>query len=491
MDNTTKTAAQMRSLDQLTLAAGQLGHDIVSIAGFLDTLEESARHQVEALGQVTRHKQGLATTNASVAASAGRVRENAATMRERVEASLEFMRSTATRTERIATWVQSLEDKMQDISRTLETVEQRTEEIASISTQVNMLAINAKIESARAGTAGLGFSVVAEAINGLSQQTAQAASGIDASLGQLVQAVSGLTEEAHEIGADAGRTLEDVRQTDTMMGQVADSVRSTHEGSEEIALRTADAQQALDTFDPAFAQVTGAIERTGSQVHEARERTHALIDRSESILQGAVLSGGGAADQFLIDAVQKDAAQIGALLEEAVDRGEITMEALFSSEYTPVPGSNPQQVMAPFTKLTDRLFPPIQERALQLDPRIVFCAAVDRRGYLPTHNRKFSARPSADPDWNAANCRNRRIFDDRVGLKSGRSSAPFLLQVYRRDMGGGVFKMMNDLSAPILVKGRHWGGLRLAFTTEAAKKTAARPDGTAAAVADTRLRRAG
>jgi methyl-accepting chemotaxis protein len=30
-------------------------------------------------------------------------------------------------------------------------------------------------------------------------------------------------------------------------------------------------------------------------------------------------------------------------------------------------------------------------------------------------------------------------------------------------MGGGTFVMMKDLSAPILVNGRHWGGLRLAY----------------------------
>lgn len=119
--------------------------------------------------------------------------------------------------------------------------------------------------------------------------------------------------------------------------------------------------------------------------------------------------------------------------------------------------------MAPFTALTDRLLPDVQEPALELDPRIVFCAAVDRNGYLPTHNLKYSHPQGDDPVWNAANCRNRRIFDDRVGLRAGQSKDPFLIQVYRRDMGGGNFALMKDLSAPISVRGRHWGGLRLAY----------------------------
>jgi methyl-accepting chemotaxis protein len=205
------------------------------------------------------------------------------------------------------------------------------------------------------------------------------------------------------------------------------------------------------------------VEDGASAVREARRGAEGLVDRGERILQRLAGAGASSRDDAFIARVQADAATIGALFEQALAAGEITMEALFSRDYRPIPGSDPVQVMALFTALTDRLLPPVQEAALDFDPKVVFCAAVDRNGYLPTHNRKFSQPQGEDPVWNAANCRNRRIFDDRVGLKAGRSSAPFLLQVYRRDMGGGNFRMMKDLSAPIRVKGRHWGGLRLAY----------------------------
>jgi methyl-accepting chemotaxis protein len=91
---------------------------------------------------------------------------------------------------------------------------------------------------------------------------------------------------------------------------------------------------------------------------------------------------------------------------------------------------------------------------------------VDRNGYLPTHNLKFSKPQGRNPEWNAAHCRNRRIFNDRTGLAAGRNEKPFLLQSYRRDMGAGRHVLMKDLSVPILVKGRHWGGLRLGYLFE-------------------------
>jgi len=103
---------------------------------------------------------------------------------------------------------------------------------------------------------------------------------------------------------------------------------------------------------------------------------------------------------------------------------------------------------------------------LDFDPRVVFCVAVDRNGYLPVHNPQFSQPQGRDPDWNNAHCRNRRIFDDATGLDAARNTESFLLQSYRRNMGGGQYVMMKDSSAPIMVRGKHWGALRVGYRLE-------------------------
>ncbi|MES1161798.1 MAG: chemotaxis protein, partial [Rhizobacter sp.] len=137
---------------------------------------------------------------------------------------------------------------------------------------------------------------------------------------------------------------------------------------------------------------------------------------------------------------------------------------LFDERYTPIAGTQPQQHLTRFNALTDRVLPPIQEKALTALPNVVFCIATDRNGYIPTHNKKYchEQRPG-DVVWNTAHSRWRRIFNDRTGLASARNRRPFLLQTYRRDMGGGQFVMLKEASAPIMVQGRHWGGLRLAY----------------------------
>ncbi len=106
----------------------------------------------------------------------------------------------------------------------------------------------------------------------------------------------------------------------------------------------------------------------------------------------------------------------------------------------------------------------MQERLKVSDRSIVFCCAVDRNGYLPVHNREYSQPQRAnDPIWNAAHSRNRRIFDDRAGLTCARSTQPYHIHTYHRDMGGGETHMLKEYVAPITVRGRHWGGFRCAY----------------------------
>jgi methyl-accepting chemotaxis protein len=92
------------------------------------------------------------------------------------------------------------------------------------------------------------------------------------------------------------------------------------------------------------------------------------------------------------------------------------------------------------------------------------CCAVDRNDYLPVHNKVYSQpqRPG-DSAWDTANCRNRRIFDDRAGLCAARNSRRYLIQSYPREMGNGVITMMREIDAPIRMCGRHWGAFRTTY----------------------------
>jgi methyl-accepting chemotaxis protein len=171
-----------------------------------------------------------------------------------------------------------------------------------------------------------------------------------------------------------------------------------------------------------------------------------------------------AENKEFVDRAVEAAAKISVTLDEAIRTGKLTSDALFDTDYQPVAGTNPQQFRTRALDALEALLPPIQEPVLAIDKRMTFCAAVDRNAYLPVHNTIYSKpqRPD-DVAWNLANCRNRRIFDDRAGLSAARNTRPYLIQSYPRDMGNGVVVMMREIDAPIRVGGKHWGGFRTAY----------------------------
>ncbi len=451
------------NLDRLSDEASRLGHDVVEIAGNLDTAAAQSRAQLDQLKQARTAADALGRATAALQTATARVDAASSTAAGETDTSVGLIRASVDQSTEVAAWVARLAQRLREVEETLKAVTVANARIGSISEQVRFLAINARIEAARAGAAGRGFGVVAEAINELSHQTAEAAQGVSASIDGLQAWTATLVREAGTVAPQAQALSDGATATDSALIRLARSVAEARAGAEAAVGAVGEVEHAVGTFRPLFDGMGRAVEDGAGALAQASRRAEALVDRSERMVQACVAAGGSSGDAPFIARVQADAARIARSFEDALDTGAITLEGLFSTDYRPIPGTDPPQLMAPFTELTDRLLPAVQERALEFDDRVVFCAAVDRNGYLPTHNRKFSHPQTQDPVWNAAHCRNRRVFDDRVGLKAGRNTEPFLLQTYRRDMGGGEFRMMKDLSAPIRVKGRHWGGLRLAY----------------------------
>jgi methyl-accepting chemotaxis protein len=162
-------------------------------------------------------------------------------------------------------------------------------------------------------------------------------------------------------------------------------------------------------------------------------------------------------------AAQRAALEVGKLFESAVAAGKITPEALFDRRYEEIPNTNPTKFHTKFDRFTDKVLPEIQEGLLSAMPHLAYAGAVDNNGYFPTHNRKFSQPLTGDYDVDIIHNRTKRIFSDRTGKRCGSNTRPFLLQTYKRDTG----EVMHDLSAPIYVDGKHWGGFRIGYRSSA------------------------
>jgi putative methionine-R-sulfoxide reductase with GAF domain len=90
----------------------------------------------------------------------------------------------------------------------------------------------------------------------------------------------------------------------------------------------------------------------------------------------------------------------------------------------------------------------------------LFAIAVDKNGYVPTHNGLYSKPLTGDYQTDLVGNRTKRIFSDTVGLAAGQNTTGILFQTYLRDTG----ELAWDISAPINVDSQHWGGFRVSLS---------------------------
>jgi methyl-accepting chemotaxis protein len=451
-------------LQSLANDAGLLTISLADVNGHTDSIDNVLTENVKTINELKTLAAEMTSRNAEVSAASQAALGASASARQTVEGGQKRISQTMQNLTALFKDVADLGDGINALRDSLSEVSRVAGEIFDIARTTNLLAINASIEAARAGQEGKGFMVVAQEIKQLAGRTETAIQTISQRLTDLDARNSKLGQMSYSAVDRSVDLQSDTKLLEAAMQDISLATASVDQQQGLIEKATDAATQSVAQVEKGISALTASISEAAQEVRLTRTQLTGLITAGERVTGTCAKLGVETVDTPYIRAVIDAATRISDAIAAAIGRGEASADVFFDQRFRPIEGSNPQQFLAPFTALTDRIFTPIQEEMLKFADNVVFCAAVDKRGYLPTHNRKFShlQRPG-DPDWNAGNCRNRRIFDDRVGLAAGRNTQDFLLQAYRRDMGQRNFVLMKDVSAPIVISGRYWGGLRLAY----------------------------
>ncbi|MBF0193899.1 MAG: hypothetical protein HQL71_05040 [Magnetococcales bacterium] len=309
----------------------------------------------------------------------------------------------------------------------LDIVKKESRTIGAIADQTNILSVNAAIQAAQSiGVSGMRFSVVAHEVKQLATRSKETAVDISKQLEALIESFNRLQSE------------------------IDNSIEKAESAKEKVASITSinnDSSQRLD--------------RVGQLLKEAFERENHQL---KLLIKTGVETEHS---PFCAKAIET-AALISETFEQAIKDRKISSQALFSNEYTKIEGSNPEQFKTPYIEFTDKILPTIQEPICQWNPKVAFCAAVRIDSFLPTHILKVSnpqrlhPKTAEDIAWNDANCRNRRFFKDPTGIAAGKNREQCMVRVYDRKVGDNTV-IMYDVSAPIMVNNKHWGGLRIGY----------------------------
>ncbi len=460
------TAARSESerlVDQLSNRIGGLGVELADVAGNVQEVANRVSTQSEQFAHLQRTAETMVSANHGIADASSAVQSASSNAVDEIIRSRSAVEAAARHIAELVESVGRIEARLGAVSSALAQVAKASTTIEAIAKQTNLLALNATIESARAGAAGRGFAVVASEVKSLAEATRQATHQIGDTVRDLDGQLGSLIGESGEASSRAKTAGESATQIQSIIASVQDGFTRVGQEIDGVAKAATSNLGHCDTVIEELRSLAKGVDLSSTDLKHADERVTKLLDLSESLIAMIADSGVETSDAPLIRVVVDTAKRISSVFEAAIERGEIKLEQLMDENLREIPGTDPRQYMTDYVEFTDRTLPAIQDPIQKSDPRIVFCVAWARSGYLPTHNPNYRLPQGKDPVWNNANCRNRRLFNDRAVKKVAANTKPFLLQTYRRDMGGGNFVLMKDVSSPIFVRGRHWGAFRMGF----------------------------
>jgi methyl-accepting chemotaxis protein len=450
-----------RLVDQLAGKIGGLGVELADVAGNVQEVAGRVSTQSVRFGHLQQTAKTMVSANHDIAGASRSVQTATSAAVGDITQSRAVVETAVRYIAELVESVGRIESRLGSVSSALSDVAKVSKAIEAIAKQTNLLALNATIEAARAGSAGRGFAVVANEVKSLAEATRQATQQIGDTVRGLDGQVGSLIGESGEASVRAKHAGDGATQIQDIIARVqAGFTRVGHE-IDGVAKAATSNLTHCDQVIEELGQLAQQVDQSSTHLKHADDRVARLLDLSETLIAMIADSGVETSDAPLIRIVVQTAKRISTTFEDAVARGEITLAQLMDETYREIPGTDPKQYLTDYVAFTDRILPPIQDPIQKSDPRIVYCVTWARGGYLPTHNPDYRLPQGPDPVWNNAHCRNRRLFTDRAVKKVAASTKAFLLQTYRRDMGGGQFVLMKDVSSPIFIQGRHWGALRM------------------------------
>ncbi len=461
-------SAPAQGLDDLTRDLSRsTARNAVAIAGVAFAAQQLAgkvQSQASAAAQISSSAAALTQTEQDSAGSARQALDVVQQVHQRSEAGQTALNSAIHAIQALSEHARESRELIAGLSARTDKIQQVTEVIQAIASQTNLLALNAAIEAARAGEHGRGFAVVADEVRGLAARTSQATGEVGLIVADIGQQTGAVVQQIQQLAASLEDGVRQVERTGEGLREIAQLAQTAERQAEDIAQGTAANLSQLESLAQAVDQVHADLADSERQTNRLSHAADELVDMAEASSERLAEIGLDSYHQRIFELARQGADAIARRFEEDLAAGRITQDALFDRQYQPIPGCQPPKYRTRFDSYTDGVLPAIQEPLLEQHPGLVFVIACTPEGYVPTHNRAFAHAPTGDLTVDTARSRSKRLFADRTGRRCGSHQQRLLLQTYMRDTG----EVMHDLSVPILVNGRHWGGLRLGYRPDKA-----------------------
>ncbi|MGY5762223.1 methyl-accepting chemotaxis protein [Vibrio cincinnatiensis] len=277
------------SLQEIIQRVHQVGQQVVSETDAMTQraaqVDDLASNQREETEQVTTAMTEMTTTaheisnNASQAAqSAKEAEDNALDAHTIVESAAQSVQALAVEVAEASHVISKLEDDVQNISRSLEVIQ-------DIAEQTNLLALNAAIEAARAGDQGRGFAVVADEVRKLASRTQDSTEEIHTMIQQLKTASDNAVRAMDSSQNRSSSTVKEASDAAKALEKIQQSIGTIMDMNSLIATATEEQSLVGQEISQRIVVISDQSSQSADLANENRSGSQTLNGRANELYQ--------------------------------------------------------------------------------------------------------------------------------------------------------------------------------------------------------------
>lgn len=223
------SAATMPLYDQITFTSGSIQTVVQALKEVADDLSRGTKEQAGLISTANHQIESFLEQAERIGQFTRDITRNTHETGELAQSSEAALAQSLTQMNNLKNEVTTVGQAISKLAQLARRIDAIIATVGEIATQSNLLALNASIEAARAGTQGRGFAVVADEVRALSQQSDHAARQVRSILDE-VQAAVLKAVEAGETGTEqAAISIQTAQQAGNAVRQIARQIDDIHQ----------------------------------------------------------------------------------------------------------------------------------------------------------------------------------------------------------------------------------------------------------------------
>lgn len=276
-DNVSGSSKELRGIVEITTeSTAEMTKDMLDTSEASAEQFESTREISGAMGHVSESVHLIAQNSMGVAMSSKEMELD-------VQEGSISMKDLFAKMESVKVFVDESNEIIQSLGERSKSIGQIIDSISAISHQTNILALNAAIEAARAGEYGKGFSVVAEEVKALADQSKKSTDQISNMITNIQKDTLESVDRMHKIKAEVEEGFEEVRNTDKVFKKISNSTEVVSDQIQGISAATEEISASAEEITAQLSEVSNTSARNMRVLKTVADNSNEQLNRVRKI----------------------------------------------------------------------------------------------------------------------------------------------------------------------------------------------------------------